>query len=141
MNSASEAPNPQEFLRRILQGGSPLFEAKVSPDGNYVVVIAPNEMRMSHWINSAAIWEIASSKVVVVLGGELWSTDYVAWKPDHALEVGMRRYPGDVPRLTAAVDLDGERVQITSSAENATVSFQELNTWLERYYRQQSRNP
>src|SRR4051812_23191403 len=123
MQPTPESLSPQEYLRRILEGKYPPFEAQRSPDGKYAVVIAPNEMRMSHWIYSAAVWNIETSTMLVGLGEDLWSTDTVAWTGEHALKVEMRRYPGDVPGITATLDLDQQTVQITSSTESASVPF------------------
>lgn len=140
MQPTTDSLSPEEFLQRVLGGSYPPFEANRSPDGKFAVVVAPEEMCMSHWINSAAIWSLETSTMLLMLGQDLWSTDTITWSADHGLQVDMRRYPGDVPGIKVAVDLDKRIVQVTSPTESASISFQQLNVWLEQYYRQHSQN-
>jgi hypothetical protein len=34
-----------------------------SPDQRYAILLVSNEMRMSHWVTSAALWERASQRL------------------------------------------------------------------------------
>lgn len=36
-----------------------------SPDGRYELLLASNEMRMSHWVTRAALWERASQRLLL----------------------------------------------------------------------------
>ena len=43
-----------------------------SPDQRYYVLLASNEMRMSHWVTSAALWERATQRLLLQIGDGLW---------------------------------------------------------------------
>ena len=111
-----------------------------SPDQRYYLLLASNEMRMSHWVTSAALWERASRRLLLQIGDGLWSSEQIAWGPDsRAVTVGLRRYPGDAPGLV--IDLYPEQ-QIAipqPPADTQPLPFAELNTFLERYYERHRR--
>jgi GNAT superfamily N-acetyltransferase len=62
---------PMSEIRRI-----------ASPDGRYELLLASTEMRMSHWVTSAALWERASQRLLLQLGGGLWSSEEITWSAD-----------------------------------------------------------
>lgn len=127
-------------IAQIIQGQVQDVEAKASPDGRYAVVIAPYEMRMSHWVNEASLHDVASEKLILQLGRDLWSTDKVEWSSDSSrLMVEMRRYPGDVPGLSAELDLIAQVAHVQTASERETVPFDRFNDWLEEYYRGNSK--
>ena len=80
----------------------------VSPDQRYSLLLASKEMRMSHWVTSAALWERAPQRLLLQIGDGLWSSEQIAWSPDsRRLTIGLRRYPGDAPGIT--IDIYPER--------------------------------
>ena len=108
-----------------------------SPDQYYSVVLAANEMRMSHWVTNAALWERASQRLLLQLGDGLWSGEEFTWSADsRVVTVGLRRYPGDAPSIVIAIYPEQEIVIPRAPAETQPLPFAELNTFLERYYAQ-----
>jgi len=62
-----------------------------SPDQRYYLLLASNEMRMSHWITNAALWERATQRLLLQIGDGLWSSDAIAWSADsQVVTVGLR---------------------------------------------------
>src|SRR5262249_31947403 len=71
-----------------------------SPDHRYYLLLASNEMRMSHWVTSAALWERATQRLLLQIGEGLWSSEEIVWGADsQVVTIGLRRYPGDAPDL------------------------------------------
>src|SRR5215208_7010220 len=71
-----------------------------SPDQRYSILLTSNEMRMSHWVTSAALWERASQRLLLEIGDGLWSSEQIVWSADsQVVTIGLRRYPGDAPGL------------------------------------------
>ncbi|HMQ33833.1 MAG TPA: hypothetical protein PKD53_24080 [Chloroflexaceae bacterium] len=120
---------PMSEIRRI-----------ASPDGRYELLLASTEMRMSHWVTSAALWEHASQRLLLQLGDGLWSSEEMDWSADsRVVTVGLRRYPGDAPGIVLAVYLEQQIVIPRAPAETQPLAFAELNSFLERYYTQHRR--
>ncbi len=109
----------------------------VSPDGRYELLLASTEMRMSHWVTSAALWERASQRLLLQLGDRLWSSEEMDWSADsRVVTVGLRRYPGDAPGIVLAIYPEQQIVIPRAPAETQPLPFAELNAFLERYYTQ-----
>ncbi|HEU5088609.1 MAG TPA: hypothetical protein VFT99_14235 [Roseiflexaceae bacterium] len=111
-----------------------------SPDRRFFVVLSSYEVRMSHWITGAALWESAPRRKLLEFGNAWWSTEQATWQPDGAnLSVELRRYPGDAPSLL--LDIDAARRIITphTPAGAAPFGFDALDPYLEEYYRQHRR--
>ena len=69
-----------------------------SPDQRYAIRLVSTEMRMSHWVTSAALWESDPPRLLLQIGDGLWSSEEIAWSADSRIvTVGLRRYPGDAP--------------------------------------------
>jgi hypothetical protein len=108
-----------------------------SPDQRYYLLLASNEMRMSHWVTSAALWERAAQRLLLQIGDGLWSSEEIAWSADsRVVTVGLRRYPGDAPGLMIDIYPVQQLVIPHTPAETQPLAFAELNTFLERYYAQ-----
>ena len=106
-----------------------------SPDQRYYLLLASNEMRMSHWVTSAALWERASQRLLLQIGDGLWSSEEIAWSADsRVVTVGLRRYPGDAPGIVLNIYPEQELVIPHAPAETQPLPFAELNTFLEGYY-------
>lgn len=106
-----------------------------SPDQRYALLLTRHEMRMSHWVMSATLWQRAPQRLLLQLGDGLWSCEQAAWSADSlTLTVSLRRYPGDAPSLV--VDLDPERQIATPRAPDGAqpLPFAALAAFLERSY-------
>jgi hypothetical protein len=106
-----------------------------SPDQHYYLLLASNEMRMSHWVTSAALWERASQRLLLQLGDGLWSSEQIVWSADSStVTVSLRRYPGDAPGIVLDIYPEQQIVIPRAPAETQPLPFARLNTFLERYY-------
>jgi hypothetical protein len=106
-----------------------------SPDQRFFVVLARSEMRMSHWVTNAALWESAPRRALLLLGGALWSTEQAIWRVDStSLAVELRRYPGDAPALLLDIYPDQRLIVPRTPTDTAAMAFDRLNQYLERYY-------
>jgi hypothetical protein len=111
-----------------------------SPDGVYTVLLVPVEMRMSHWLAQPWIVDTATNQTILDLTATLWSADTVRWADDSArVTLAMRRYPGDAPGVTVAIDLRTGMAMFDSPVESATVALSRLSQWLEAFYQQHRR--
>lgn len=113
------------------------IEQRFSPDGNFAVVLASYEMRMSHWVNRASLRNVPADEYILNIGDALWSADTVTWKDDStAVTLEMRRYPGDVPGLTVDLEPANQIARVHTLEGSAAIPFAKLSDWLEKYYRQ-----
>ena len=111
------------------------FQQIDSPDQRYYLLLASNEMRMSHWVTSAALWERPTQRLLLAIGDGLWSSEEIAWCADsRAVTVGLRRYPGDAPGIVLDIYPEQQLVIPHAPAETQPVPFEQLNGFLERYY-------
>ncbi len=123
-------------IQDILNGRlAPYVTGYPSPDGAWAVVTAANEIRMSHWIETGSLHDVAADRMVADLGGHLWSVDSVAWSADsRTVTIALRRYPGDAPGLSLRLDPAARTAEVVSDpAERVRLSG--LSAWLERWYR------
>jgi hypothetical protein len=111
------------------------IQQMVSPDQRYSLLLTRNEMRMSHWMTSAALWECASQRLLLQIGDGLWSSEQIVWSADsRVVTVALRRYPGDAPGIVIDLYPDQQIVIPRAPADTQSLPFAELNTFLERYY-------
>jgi hypothetical protein len=111
-----------------------------SPNQRYYLRLVSNEMRMSHWVTNAALWERDPQRLLLEIGDWQWSSEQIDWSADSRyVTIGLRRYPGDAPGIV--IDIDPERQIVVPHAPAATqpLPFDVLNTFLERYYAQHRR--
>jgi hypothetical protein len=111
------------------------FQQIDSPDQRYCLMLTSNELRMSHWVTSAALWERASQRLMLQIGDGLWSSEQMVWSADsRVVTIGLRRYPGDAPGLVIDLYPEQQIVIPHAPAETQPLAFAELNTFLECYY-------
>ena len=111
-----------------------------SPDGRFSLLLTSNEMRMSHWVTSAALWEREAQRLLLEIGDWQWSSEQIAWSADsQRVTIGLRRYPGDAPGIVLDIYPNRGMVLPQAPAETQPVSFEGLNAFLERYYEQHRR--
>jgi hypothetical protein len=108
-----------------------------SPDQRFSILLTSNEMRMSHWVISAALWERDPQRLLLEIGQSLWSSEQIDWSADsQRVTIGLRRYPGDAPGIVIDIYPDRQIVVPHAPAETQPLPFGALNPFLERYYEQ-----
>jgi hypothetical protein len=111
-----------------------------SPNQQFFLLLRREEIRMSHWITSATLWEAASERAVLALGNPWWSTEQVVWSDDSTcVTVELRRYPGDVPALWIAIAPGQRSIRLHLPTGVAAIPFDALDQALETYYQQHTR--
>jgi hypothetical protein len=111
-----------------------------SPDRRFFILLVSNEMRMSHWVINAALWEHAPQRLLLEIGDWQWSSEQIVWSTDsQCVTIGLRRYPGDAPGIVIDIYPERQIVIPRAPAETQPLPFDVLNTFLERYYVQHRR--
>jgi hypothetical protein len=111
-----------------------------SPDRRFFVLLSSYEMRMSHWVTSAALWESASQRRLLELGASLWSAEQALWSPDSTcLTVELRRYPGDAPAIQLDIYPAQHSIVPRAPDDVAPIRFEQLEMYLESYYQRHRR--
>ena len=106
-----------------------------SPDQRFFILLTSTEMRMSHWVTSAALWAAHPQRLLLEIGDWQWSSEQIAWNANsRRVTIGLRRYPGDAPGIVIDIDPDRQVVLPHAPAATQPVPFAALNTFLERYY-------
>lgn len=106
-----------------------------SPDQRFFILLASTEMRMSHWVTSAALWAAHPQRLLLKIGDWQWSSDQIAWSADsRRVTIGLRRYPGDAPGIVIDIYPDQQIVLPHAPAATQPVPFAALNPFLEHYY-------
>ncbi len=108
-----------------------------SPNQRFFILLASSEMRMSHWVTSAALWAAHPQRLLLEIGDWQWSREQIAWSADsRRVTIGLRRYPGDAPVIVIDIDPERQVVRPRAPAAIQPVPFAAINTFLERYYAQ-----
>ena len=109
-----------------------------SPNRRHFVLLGSYEMRMSHWLTSAALWEAEPPSMLLELGASLWSAEQVAWSADSTcLTVELRRYPGDAPTIRLDIYPDQRSIVPRVPGDVARLRFEQLESYLEACYQRQ----
>lgn len=112
----------------------------ISPDRKYYLLLQDIEMRMSHWVSNASLFEEGAETAIAEIGGDMWSVDQVSWSADgKRVAMQLRRYPGDVDSVDAVIDLERGVVELKSIDGEKNLSLSALNSWLELFYQRHSR--
>lgn len=105
-----------------------------SPSGRYLVRVEQSEARMSHWIDTPRIVEVASGEVVFIVRDSRWSLDGAEWSSDDVVRFTLRRYPGDHTPGDFVVELD--LAQQRTTVDGVVVPLRDaeaaLNAWADR---------
>lgn len=117
---------------------SPLFEMptgenevqSTSPDGRYCVRVLPWEARNTLWVYSPCIVDTRRRICVFRFADACWSVDQSNWLCDTAVELKLRKFPGDRTGTGIRVVVECERDvgQVDGESE---VGLSELETALE----------
>ena len=68
-------------------------EEFLSPDGKYVLYLSCNEMRMSLWVCSPTLVEVATKRVLFNADGD-WDASSIKWSEDSTeVRFDLRIYP------------------------------------------------
>jgi hypothetical protein len=111
-----------------------------SPNKQFFVLLSRYEIRMSHWITSAALWEATPERLLLFLGNAWWSTEQLVWRDDSSsVSAEMRRYPGDVPAILIDIYPEEQSIVPNTPAGTAPIRFEELEQYLEQYYQNRTR--
>jgi hypothetical protein len=108
-----------------------------SPDQRYYLLLISNEMRMSHSVINAALWEHNPERLLLEIGDWQWSSEQIIWSANsERVTIALRRYPGDAPGIVIDIYPEQQIVIPHAPAETQPLPFTALNTFLERYYAQ-----
>jgi hypothetical protein len=124
----------------------------LSPDGAFVWISSPHEVRMSHWIECGILVRQRDQKVLFDAGSD-WSFERVTWT-GALIELEGRKYPGAFPGVCVVLDVPKESgtiacedlaalharglydwvaAQSVPAAPSGARSFGELLRWLRAY--------
>jgi hypothetical protein len=73
-----------------------------SPDGQYKISFASNEIRMSHWIDQPFLIRVSDGACLLKFHS-LWSAMDVSWRSNSVVDLSIRLYPG---LLACSLQLD-----------------------------------
>jgi hypothetical protein len=112
-----------------------------SPNKRFFILLIRSEIRMSHWITSAALWETTPERLSLVFGNNWWSTEQLVWRDDSScVTAELRRYPGDVPAILIDIYPEQRSIIPKTLASTAPIAFEGLDQYLEEYYRKHARS-
>ena len=80
-----------------------------SPNGRWTIVLSSWEARMSLWIDSPSLVEVASNTAVFAFKDSNWSLDTAVWISDDVVEWRLRKYPGNHLPVDFEVQIDCAR--------------------------------
>jgi hypothetical protein len=113
-----------------------------SPDGRYFILTTADEMRMSHWVESAQLVEAGSDRILVDIGSRSWSADSVTWAEDSTqVELEVRCYPGDCDGIRIRVFPDRSVAELRSAAGVQEVPFVGLTAAMQAHYERNKWDP
>jgi len=116
------------------------IQRRNSPNQRFFILLASNEMRMSHWVTSAALWASDPQSLLLEIGDWQWSSEQITWSADsQRVTIELRRYPGDAPGIVIDIYPERQIVLAHAPAETQPIPFAALNPFLERYYAQHRR--
>lgn len=104
-----------------------------SPNGKYVFQIAAREMRMSLWVESPRLVEVANERAVFDLSNTNWSLNRAQWLDSERVSIQIRRYPGDHLPGSFEVEIDCAAGVATLSGD-MKVALESLERALEELY-------
>lgn len=118
-------------LADILAGRSKEHRVEPSPGGEILAVFAAVEVANSQWVERLSLYRAADTAFLVTVGDWCWHCDRIDWGDGTRPTLFLRRFPGDSPGLTLAIDLD--RAEALPD-DQPPVQFSGLSDWLEDWY-------
>ena len=92
-------PKPSDFRLPLL-----------SPCGNYRIDIQSSEMRMSHWVDTPKLVEIATKEIFLDLQETCWHLAQLEWIENECLSLHLMHYPNGNSVLELSLDLANKKV-------------------------------
>ena len=91
-----------------------MLEEYPSPNGLYILYLGCTEMRMSHWVCSPTLKEVATGNVLYE-GGSMEDAGSIKWSDDsRELRFHLRTYPGTKPGEDICLRIeDGKAVRVS----------------------------
>jgi hypothetical protein len=85
-----------------------------SPNGLYILYLGCNEMRMSHWVCSPLLKEVATGNTLYE-GGSMEDAGSIKWSEDsREVRFHLRTYPGTKPGEDICLRIeDGKAVRVS----------------------------
>ncbi len=77
-----------------------------SPGGRYQIRVYPQEMRMSHWVETPEVIDIVTNRCLFHPLDDNWSLISAVWQSESVVTLRMRRYPGTVEPSSFEVQFD-----------------------------------
>ncbi|RDI96771.1 hypothetical protein DVT68_20155 [Dyella solisilvae] len=97
--------------------------------GEVEVSVEPHEMRMSHWVYAPKFADISGEQILFDLTGKLWDLISVSESED-ALDLQLRKYPGDRPQVTLQVQRKGRVILVAGKPVDGAELERHLDTAL-----------
>lgn len=95
-------PSPTVSQSRPPSDHPPGSELKsTSPSGRYIIRVYPQEMRMSHWVDTPELIDTATHSTLFAPRDSSWSMDSATWQSESVVSMTLRRYPGDHSSIKA----------------------------------------
>ena len=116
------------------------YTRTTSPDGKYVWLADPYEVRMSHYIFVGELWQ-KSPAAILLKPADGWSFEQREWTSATRLQLHGRRYPGSRAGIVMTLDVETKTGMIESlppyshslpspAAPAGAQPFALLNQWL-----------
>jgi hypothetical protein len=77
-----------------------------SPDGRFQVRVLAWEARNSLWVESPSIWDNVTDSPLLSFSSKMWSLDESVWLSDCAVQLTLRKYPGNHTPVHLLVKVD-----------------------------------
>ncbi|WAH65858.1 hypothetical protein [Xanthomonas hortorum] len=101
-----------------------------SPLGSYRIEVTAWEARMSLWVETPQIVDVRAGTVLLRFDNPCWSLETAHWHSDVAVELTLRKYPGD-HRPAQVVAMLNCRDRTAMVASSTVCTFAELEHTLD----------
>ncbi|WP_207864008.1 hypothetical protein [Pseudomonas sp. 58(2021)] len=81
-------------------------------NGRLAITVEPREMRMSHWLYAPLVVDQHRQQTLLDLSGSQWDLISTTNETAGAIDLLLRKYPGDKPTLILNVNLDDGRLRL-----------------------------
>jgi hypothetical protein len=105
-----------------------------SNGGDYVFHTWAWEARMSHWIESFALVDVASGRSLIAFKDSNWSLEQALWLSSSVVRFSVRKYPGDHTPSEFEVEADCATL-LAHVQGGAEIPFSEIEPTLDALYR------
>ncbi len=127
----SAAAQPPKPAARVVPGAE---VRSASPNGRYIVRVYPQEMRMSHWVETPELFDTATQQVLFRPVDSAWSLGAVTWQSESVVAMTLRRYPGAHTPIEATFDCAGGSAKIAGITVERFAGSPRVENALEQAY-------